>query len=168
MGKRTWLAVFLMAWPGLPALAAETGFAARIADLRDRPTDNARVTGKLARKQTLQVLDREGAWIRVGAGASSGWVKLLDVRLDPPPGKRPALNRAKSAKDNGVRGFSEEELLAGTPGAFDTGALKKYAIAPKDASGYARGAGLTARKLDYLDAADYMAFDKLSDDFFDE
>lgn len=168
MGKRTLLAVFLVALPWASALCAETGFASRATELRERPAAAAQATGKLAKKQSLQVLGRDGGWVRVSTGKASGWVNLLDVRLDPPPGKAPALQRAKSAKDNGVRGFSEEDLLAGTPGAFDAKALKKYAVAPKDATGYARGAGLQARKLDYLDAGDYMALDRLPDDFFDE
>jgi hypothetical protein len=168
MGKRTFLAVFLIALAALPAMAAQTGFAARAADLLERPAASARATGKLTKKQPLQVLAREGNWVRVGAGPASGWVRLMDVRLDPPPGKLPPLNRAKAAKDNGVRGFSEEELLAGTPGASEIDKLGRYAVAAKDASGYARAAGLKARALDYLDPADVLAPDRLPDDFFDE
>lgn len=167
MGKRTWLAVFLIVLPAAPAPGAETGFASRASDLRERPVDSARSTGKLAKKQPLHVLAREGNWARVSAGAVNGWVRLVDVRLDPPKGKPQPLNRAKSAKDNGVRGFSEEELLAGTPGHSEVDKLKKYAVAAKDASSYARAAGLKARKLDYLDQLDYMSTD-LPEDFFDE
>jgi hypothetical protein len=167
MGKRTWLAVFLIALPAFPALGAEAGFASRAADLRERPADAARSTGKLTKRQPVRVLAREGNWARVSAGAASGWVRLVDVRLDPPKGRPAPLTRAKSAKDSGVRGFSEEELLAGTPGHSELDKLKKYAVAAKDASSYARGAGLRARKLDYLDQMDYMAAD-LPEDFFDE
>src|SRR5262245_65350316 len=106
MGKRTLLAVFLITLPSFPAFAAEAGFASRVAELRERPADSARGTGKLTKKQAVQVLAREGNWARVSAGAANGWVRLVDVRLDPPKGKPLPLNRAKSAKDNGVRGFS--------------------------------------------------------------
>jgi hypothetical protein len=168
MGKRTFLAVFLIALPALPVAAAQTGFAARDADLLERPAASARATGKLAKRQPLQVLAREGNWVRVGAGSASGWLRLIDLRLDPPPGKLPPLNRAKAAKDSGVRGFSEEELLAGTPGHAEIDKLGRYAVGAKDASGYARAAGLRARTLDYLDPADVLAPDRLPDDFFDE
>lgn len=167
MGKRTLLAVFLIALPVFPVFGAETGFASRAADLRERPADTARATGKLTRRQPLQVLGREGNWARVSAGSADGWVRLVDVRLDPPKGKALPLNRAKSAKDNGVRGFSEEELLGGAPGHSEVDKLKKYAVAAKDANGYARSAGLKPRKLDYLDQLDYLSAD-LPEDFFDE
>lgn len=167
MGRRTRLAVFLIALPVYPVFAAESGFASRAADLRERPADAARATGKLTKKQPLQVLAREGNWARVSAGSANGWVRLIDVRLDPPKGKALPLNRAKSAKDSGVRGFSEEELLGGTPGHSEVDRLKMFAVAAKDANGYARGAGLKARKLDYLDQLDYLSAD-LPEDFFDE
>ena len=65
-------------------------------------------------------------------------------------------------------GLTATAGASGTPGASEIDKLGRYAVAAKDASGYARAAGLKARALDYLDPADVLAPDRLPDDFFDE
>ena len=166
MGSR--IAALLLALCALPAYAAESGYAARDAELRERPAESARSVGKLAKKQKLEVLARQGNWMRVQEAKATGWVRLLDVRLDAAPASVLPAARVRPAKDDGIRGFSEEDLLAGAPGHAELDKLKMYAVTAKDAGGFARGAGLKARKLDYLDPMDAMAIDRLPEDFFDE
>ena len=152
----------------MPGHATEPGFAARATELRARPADSAQVTGRLAKKQKIEVLARDGAWTQVRGTGGAGWVRLLDVRYDAPAGQALPAARVKPLKDNGIRGFSEEDLLAGTPGNSEIGKMKAYAATAKDASGYARSAGLKPRKLDYLDPGDYLSVEQLPDDFFNE
>jgi uncharacterized protein YgiM (DUF1202 family) len=166
MGTR--IAALLLALLSLPAYAAEPGYAARDAELRERPAESARVVGKLAKKQKVEVLARQGNWTRVQDARATGWVRLLDVRFEAAPASALPTARVRPPKDDGIRGFSEEDLLAGTPGHSELDKLKKYAVTAKDAGGFARSAGLKPRKLDYLDSMDAMAIDRLPEDFFDE
>ena len=138
------------------------------AEVRERPAESARVVGRLAKKQKVDVLARQGNWTRIRGPNASGWVRLLDVRFDAPPAGAVSTARVRSGRGDGIRGFSEEDLLAGTPGHSELGKLKKYAVTPRDASSFARGAGLKARPLDYLDPMEAMAFERLPEDFFDE
>jgi len=167
MGKRI-SAVVLSALLPLQGHAAESGFAARATDLRARPAESAPATGRLAKKQKLDILAREGNWTQVRGTGGTGWVRLLDVRYEAPAARALPAARVKPLKDNGIRGFSEEDLLAGVPGNSELGKLKKYAATAKDASGYARSAGLKPRQLDYLDPGDYLSIEQLPDDFFNE
>jgi hypothetical protein len=167
MGSRI-AAVILFAAIALPAQAAEPGYAARETDLRERPVESARVTGRLAKAQKVEVLARQGNWLQVKTASASGWIRLLDARFEAPPASALAVARGRPSKDDGIRGFSEEDLLAGAPGFTELGKLKKYALTAKDAGSFAKGAGLSARKLDYLDPMESMAIDGLPEDFFDE
>jgi hypothetical protein len=166
MGKRI-LPVLLFAILAFPARAGESGFAAKAADVLDRPAANARPVARIAKQQPLEILGRNGSWLQVKTGAGSGWVRLLDVRFSAPANTAPAA-RARVPSDKGIRGFSEEELLAGTPGRGELDKLNLYSVPPKDAIGFARASGLKARRQDYIEPGDYMSMDELPEDFFDE
>jgi hypothetical protein len=164
MGK---LPVLLLAVIALPALAGEPGFASKAADVLDRPAADARPVARVAKQQPLEILGRDGNWARVKAGAASGWVRLLDVRFNAPSKTAPAAT-VKPFADNGIRGFSEEELLAGTPSRGEVDKLGLYNVPSKDAISFARAMGLQARRQDYIEPGDYMSMDELPEDFFDE
>ncbi len=166
MGKRI-LPVLLFALLAFPAQAGEPGYASRPADILDRPASGARPVAKLAKLQPLEILGRSGNWAQVKAGSVNGWVRLLDVRFNAPSKIAPSA-RVKSPSDNGIRGFSEEDLLAGTPGRGETGKLDLYGVPVKDAVSFARASGLRARQQDYIEPGEYMSMDELPEDFFDE
>lgn len=166
MGKRI-VPVLLFALLAFPAQAGEAGFASRAADILHRPVGGARAVARLAKQQPLEILRRSGSWAQVKAGGVSGWVRLLDVRFDAPSKVAPSA-RVKSFTDNGIRGFSEEDLLAGTPGRGEIEKLNLYGVPAKDAISFARASGLKARQQDYIEPGDYMSMDELPEDFFDE
>jgi hypothetical protein len=166
MGKRIH-PVLLLAVLALPAEAGESGFASKAADVLDRPAANARSLARVEKLQPLEILGRNGGWVQLNTGSVSGWVRLLDVRFNVPAKTTPAA-RVKLFADNGIRGFSEEELLAGTPGRGELDKLRLYNVPPKDAIGFARESGLKARRQDYIEPGDYMSMDELPEDFFDE
>lgn len=166
MGKRI-LPVLLFALLAFPAQAGEPGYASRPAEVLDQPANGARAIARLAKQQPLEILVRSGNWVRVKAGRAIGWVRLLDVRYNAPSGIAPAA-RTKPPADNGIRGFSEEDLIAGTPGRGEIEKLNLYGVPAKDAVSFARASGLKARQQDYIEPADYMSMDELPEDFFDE
>lgn len=166
MGKRT-LPFLLLALLALPVHAGESGFASRDADVLGRPDANARAISRLVKRQPVEILGREGKWLQLKAGTVSGWVRLLDVRFNVPAKVAPAA-RDKPFTDNGIRGFSEEELLAGTPSRGELDKLGFYSVPAKDAAGFARASGLKARRQDYIEPGDFLSMDDLPEDFFDE
>ena len=133
----------------------------------DRPANGARPVAKLAKQQPLEILGRNGSWARVKAGSANGWVRLLDVRFNAPSNVAPVA-RIKPSADNGIRGFSEEDLLGGTQDRGEIDKLKLYGVPVKDAVSFARASGLSARQQDYIEPGDYLSMDELPEDFFDE
>jgi SH3 domain-containing protein len=166
---RGWIFLpFLFAVCAEAVALGDAGYLPKAVDLLDAPVENAKVVAKLARKQSAEVLARSGSWTRIRAGNASGWVKTIELRLNSPvQTAKPVVPRVKSSSHSGVRGFSEDDLLSGssTPVAMDQ--LKHLGISAKDATTFARSAGLKARKRDYFEGTDYMVLD-FPDDFFDE
>jgi hypothetical protein len=168
MRSRVFL-VLLLAAPAFGAHAGDTDYVPKAIDLLDRPAADAKPVAQLVKQQSVEVISRNGSWANVRAGARSGWIRMIDVRLNAAASRQiAAVARIKSASDSGIRGFSEEELLAGTPSRSELDKLKLFGVAAKDAAGFARSAGLKPRRQDYLDGSDNLSVDQLPDDFFDE
>jgi hypothetical protein len=165
---RGWILLpFLLAVCADVAAGGESGYLAKAVDLLDGPLAGAKVVARLSSKQSADILVRSGSWTRIRTGNASGWVRTIDLRLNPPAQTAKPPLRAKASGHSGIRGFSEEDLYSrsSTPVAIDQ--LKHPGISAKDAAAFARSAGLKARKRDYFEGGDYMALD-FPDDFFDE
>lgn len=144
------------------AIAAEPGTALKNDSLRTEPYSDARITGKFVRGDKLDILEKKGAWLKVKAGRSSGWVRLLSV-------KRGALGKSDNAagvldlasgrtgtgqvvSTTGVRGLSEEELKQAQFDAEEVARLEANAISAEEAKRFAAAGGLKTRKLAHLPA----------------
>src|ERR1051325_7958712 len=62
------------------ALAAESGTALKADSLRAEPYADAKTTGSLARGDKLQIISKQGAWLKVQTAKTTGWVRLLSVK----------------------------------------------------------------------------------------
>jgi hypothetical protein len=148
----------------LPALAAifsssaqsaDAGYAAKAADLLERPQAEARVLIRLAKP--LQVIDRAGSWVKVRTGNLAGWTGLADLRLNAGIAATPASRSAGTSTRNiGIRGFSEVELLVGAPNHAESERLQRGAVSVREAVSFARAANLRARQQDYIQMLDFM------------
>ena len=153
----------------LSAWGADAGYAAKAIDLLERPDSQARVAAKLARKQPLQIIGRDGSWANVKAGNATGWVRLADLRLNVATLAAPTPRRENSGtKDTGIRGFSEEELLVGAPNQVESERLKRVGVSVRDAVNFARAANLRPRQQDYIQMLDFMPEGGFPREFFDE
>lgn len=158
--KRT--ITFLMLLAATTAGAAETGTALKSDNLRAEPYSDAKFIGNIARGDTLEILDKKGAWLKIKSTKSSGWVRLLSV-------KRGALGKSNDAEGvlglatgragtgqvvstTGVRGLSEEDLKAAKFNEEEIKKLEGNGISGSEAQQFASKGGLQARKLDYLPA----------------
>ena len=170
MGSRVTLLILIAAFC-MPARGADAGYAAKAVDLLERPGSQAKVVTKLAKRQPVQIIGRDGSWAKAKSGNATGWVRLADLRLSMATSKSPASPSAPAnpgKKDTGIRGFSEEELMVGAPNRIEADKLKGYAVTAKDAVTFARTGNLRQRKQDYLEMQDYMPDGKVPEGFFDE
>lgn len=142
------------------AAAAETGTALKSDSLRAEPYGDAKTVGNIARGDKLDILDKQGAWLKVKSAKASGWVRLLSV-------KRGALGQSNDAagvlglatgragtgqvvSTTGVRGLSEEDLKAAKFNEEEWKKLEANRLPAGEAKQFAASGSLKARKLDYL------------------
>lgn len=160
------LAVALLA--PVPAVsAAESGFTVSATDLRERPFFDAPSLTKLAAKTAVEILERQGGWMRVKAPGREGWVRLLMVRLDAPPSETAAgswatrfgfgtsrgrvNNPASPTVTTGIRGLSPVELENAKPDPEQVKRLQSFRATPEQAQAHAGAAVLTAFRVPAFD-----------------
>ncbi|SMC29788.1 hypothetical protein SAMN02745857_04129 [Andreprevotia lacus DSM 23236] len=146
----------------LGALAhAESGTLIRAADLKQKPFLDAASAGQLPANATLDILNRQGAWMQVKSGASSGWVKLLNVRTGS--GKTNSGNAVGALANvvttgssgttvtTGVKGVSRENLEKSEPNFKEVDKLTGMAVSAPDAARAAQQAKLAALQVPEID-----------------
>lgn len=139
---------------------AESGVALKADTLRVEPFADAKVSGKIARNDKLEILEQKGAWLKVKALKSSGWVRLLAVKRATTTKSNTAAGvlgvasgRAGTGQvvsTTGVRGLNEEELKAAKFNEDEVKSLESYEVSAEQAQAFANAGELKARKLDYL------------------
>ena len=142
--------------------AAEKGMAIRAGDLMAEPFIDAVKTGAVTANQPLTIVERRGGWASVEAGGKTGWVRLLNLRLDPGPiaansggnSLTPAslLQTGSSGRTvtTGVKGMGEEDIRNATINYGELSELDKLGVDAADAKASADSKKLTENKVDYL------------------
>lgn len=142
--------------------AAENGTALKSDSIKAEPYGDAQSVGTIARGDKLEILGKQGAWLKVRNAKSSGWVRLLSV-------KRGTLGQSNDVEGvlglasgrtgtgqvvstTGVRGLSEEDLKAAKFNEEEMKKLESNGLSGAEAQRFASTGGLKARKLDYLPA----------------
>ena len=149
------------------AEAAEKGLVLRASDLLAQPFIDAAKSGPLTANQPVTILQRRGAWANVEAGGKTGWVRVLNLRLEPgaagaarPGGARPSggnpmslLQTGSSGRTvtTGVKGMDEEDIRNATPDYAELELLGTLAVSADDARATATKAQLKENTVDYLD-----------------
>ncbi len=59
---------------------AAPGTVLRNDKLYSQPSASARVTASVPKGASVEILTKQGGWLRVKAGKSTGWMRLLSVR----------------------------------------------------------------------------------------
>ena len=170
MGSRISLLILFAAFC-LPAEGGDAGYAAKAVDLLERPGSQAGVVTKLAKRQPVEIIGRDGSWAKAKSGNATGWVRLADLRLKVAMSKSPESPPARPnprKNDTGIRGFSEEELLVGAPNQAEGEKLRRIGVAARDAAIFARAANLKPRQQDYIEMQEYMPEGGFPEGFFDE
>lgn len=122
------------------SIAAESGSALKNDNLRSEPYADAKISGSLARGESLNILQKKGAWLQVKTKKSTGWVRLLSVKrgASSSSSKTTGLQTLASGRagtgqvvsTTGVRGLSEEELKAAKFNETEIKTLESYTLSP--------------------------------------
>jgi len=144
------------------ALADEKGFTLREVEVKAKPFLDAAAVGNVPGKTAITVVERQGGWAKIKVGTTTGWVRLLAVRLgnsDPAKNDTAFLatlgvgkQRASSgpAAATGVRGFSEEDLKVAKPDPEQLVRMDGFAVAGDAATAFAVAGKLSSQTIPYV------------------
>jgi len=144
----------------ITAMAAEIGTALKADSVRAEPYADAKTTGSFARGDKLEILSKQGAWLKVKTSKTTGWVRLLSVKrgelaksnntagvLDLASGRS---GTGQVVATTGVRGLSEEDLKAAKFNEAEIKAMEANTVSAEQGQQFASAASLKALKLPYL------------------
>lgn len=161
----------LLLVPAGYAEAAEKGLVIRAGELMAQPFIDAAKSGPVAPNQPITILERRGAWAKVETGGRSGWIRLLNVRLEPRPASAvtgqgsggpssasitnpTSLLRTGSTRrtvTTGVKGMDEEDIRNASPDPVQLLRLGTLGVDAATARAHAQKSNLKETALGYLE-----------------
>lgn len=139
---------------------AESAVTVRAVELKLHPASDARTVVSLPAETAVDVVTRQGAWVQLKSGRTSGWTKLFDIRAaaaTAPAGKRGssgiadtlglAMGTRGSSVTTGVRGLDAEMLAQAAPNAQEFAKMTRYARSKEQAAAFARAGKLQSREV---------------------
>lgn len=177
------VAVVLACALGSPARGQETSVAlSERAALKSSPFSGARTLATLEAGTRVLVVQRASGWLRIretsGQTARTGWIRAAAVEgaggararggggffssLADLSRRATSLFSAGRGEPEyrggtatiGIRGLNAEQLTTATPAPAQVEKLDGFGVAPRDARRHAKQAGLTARRIDYLESVE--------------
>jgi hypothetical protein len=147
------------------ALAAERGLIIRAGELKAQPFIDAAKTASVTPNQPVTIVERKGAWASVESNGQKGWVRLLNVRLEPRsgaastgrPGSTGGITSLLSTGSRGgsvttgVKGMDETDIRNASPNLAELDRLNGLSVEPPEARADATKYGLKENTLGYLD-----------------
>ena len=155
------IAIIIALGTNIHALAGDAGVAIKMDSLRAEPFADAKTIGSLNKNDSVEILTKKGAWLRVKSKKSTGWVRLLSVKRGVVSSSGSAISDVASGRTGtgkvvsttGIRGLSAEELKAAKFNEEEMKKMESYQTSGRDAQSYASAGGLNATKLSYLKGA---------------
>jgi hypothetical protein len=154
-------ALILYATLTAPVYAWQVAYIVRSTEIKQLPYSDARTVATLDEKASVNVMSRQGGWVKITSAKGNGWVRMLSLRGDSAAkrsgdtGLQSLINVGRSgssgiAMTTGVRGLSEEDLNNARPNPAEFEKMQKYAVNKARAEKFARDAKLKSQQLDYL------------------
>jgi hypothetical protein len=154
--------VLLLSAATASALAA-SGTVLRTDKLYSQPSATASVAGSAAKGASVTILAKQGGWLRVTAGSTTGWMRLLSVRVGAGGASGSGLGDVVGAATTrsdpsrvvavaGLRGLNEEDLKQATFNAEELARLDKLMVTAAQGKSFASQAGLVAIQVPVLAA----------------
>lgn len=142
------------------ATASERGSVIRPGDLYSQPFIDAAKVGKLPANQPVTIVERRGGWLSVDAGGKSGWVRMLNVRLDSAAGPAASVQTRSLVPTRtgstgrtvatGVKGLDEADIRNASVDPAQLEALGALAASDDEARQQAAANALRETQLGYL------------------
>lgn len=153
-------AVLLLCTATASAWAAP-GTVLRNEKLYSQPSASAKVAGTVAKGASVNILAKQGGWLRVTSGKTTGWIRLLSVRAGAGGaggvGVGDVVGAATAKSDPsrvvavaGLRGLNEEDLKKATFNADEVARLDAMSVSATQARNFASQAGLAAVEVQAL------------------
>lgn len=159
-----WIAaVCLSVMYGL-AQAGDQAYTVRDTDLKAKPFSDAETVSVISANNEVEVIQRKASWMRVKVSGTTGWVKMLSLRLGTAGQKKrgdsglasifnvASTGSSGSTVTTGVRGLSEEQLKNTHANPQELEAARAYAVSKSEAKKFAQTGKLSAHNMDYLPA----------------
>ncbi len=151
-------ALVALGWAAASVVSAATGTVLRDDKLFTQPSATAGVAGRVARGASVTILAKEGGWLRVTAGKTTGWVRLLSVRAGTGglggAGIGDVVGAATTRSDPtrvvavaGLRGLNDEQLKQAQFNADELVRMEAQGVNAAQASSFAGQSGLAAVKV---------------------
>lgn len=140
-------------------LAAETGVILKADQLRAEAFSDAKVVANVNKNDSVDILNKKGAWLQIKSNGNTGWVRLLTVKRNNAGGSNlaGAVNVAtgrsgtgKVVSTTGIRGLSAEDLKTAAFNEAETQKLERLAVTSEEAKQFANKAGLVTQTYPYL------------------
>ena len=154
------IAVLLLATASLPA-GAQQATVAKDSDLRAEGSNSAPVVGKVRQGTSGEVTGKNGVFVNLKAPSATGWLFSFNVNfasVDDGTASAAGLGKVRGSTQVqvtgtlGARGFDDEDLQKASFNAEQMRLFEQYRTSKEEASAAARGAGLSATKVDYFGA----------------
>ena len=140
-----------------PAQAAP-GTVLRAENLYSEPASTSKVTASVAKGASVAILARQGGWLRVKSGNSTGWIRLLSVRAGEGglggAGIGDVVGAATTKSDPtrvvavaGLRGLNEEDLKQASFNEAELARMEALTVTPAQARSFAAQSGLAVARV---------------------
>ncbi len=144
------------------ALAAP-GTVLRNDKLYSQPSASSKVAANVSKGASVNILAKQGGWLRVSSGKSTGWIRLLSVRAGAGglggAGLGDVVGAATTRSDPsrvvavaGLRGLSEEDLKQAKFNGDELVRMNAWQATPAQARSFAAQSGLKTTKVAALPA----------------
>ena len=144
------------------ALAAP-GTVLRNDKLYSQPSAASKAAGSVSKGASVNILAKQGGWLRVTSGTSTGWIRLLSVRAGAGglggAGLGDVVGVATTRSDPsrvvavaGLRGLNDEDLKQAKFNGAELAKLNTWQATPAQARSFAAQAGLKTANVAALPA----------------
>ncbi len=134
---------------------ASPGTVLRNERLFSQPTSGSKVEANVAKGTSVNILSKKGGWLRVTAGRSTGWIRLLSVRAGAGgtggTGAGDVFGAATTRSDPsrvvavaGLRGLNDEDLKQAKFNADELARLEAGTVTTSQTQTFAKQSGLAS------------------------
>ncbi len=145
----------LLLWVAATSALAAPGTVLRNEKLYSQPSSSSAVAGSAAKGTSVDIIAKQGGWLRVNAGRTSGWIRLLSVRAGAGglggAGLGDVVGAATTRSDPsrvvavaGLRGLNDEDLKQAKFNESELVRLDTWKVTPAQSRAFAGQSGLVA------------------------